>query len=113
MDMFKGCKSLASVTIGNGVTGIYRESFSGCTSLKSVVIPRGVTEITFEAFKDCTSLASVTIPRSVTEIDTYAFRLCSPNLKILYDGTKAQWEATSGSKPKATVQCSDGVITVK
>lgn len=74
-----------------------------------MTIPRGVVTIDSNAFEDCTSLASVTIPRSVTEIGYRAFYNCSPNLKIQYDGTKAQWEAI-GYKSKATVHCSDGVV---
>ena len=95
-----------------GVTRISRWAFAGCTSLESVDIPKGVTEIGEGAFRWCTSLASVAIPRSVTRIGQNAFYGCSPNLKIQYDGTKSQWEAISG-KPKATVQCTDGIITIK
>ena len=95
-----------------GVMKIGSWAFAGCMSLASVNIPDSVTEIGEWAFDGCTSLASVAIPRSVRGIQD-AFYGCSPNLKIQYDGTKAQWEAIEGSKPKATVQCSDGIITVK
>lgn len=111
---FYGCKSLASVTIGNGVTKIAGGTFRGCTSLKSVVIPRGVTGIWSGAFDGCTSLTSVTIPRSVTNFDG-SFRNCSPNLKINYDGTKAQWGAISKRwwNGSFVVQCTDGVTVEK
>ena len=97
------------MSIPGGVRKIAEGTFWGCTSLASVTISRGVTKIDGYAFFGCTSLMSMSIPRSVTEISgIYG----SDKLKIQYDGTKAQWEAISG-KPKATVQCSDGVITVK
>lgn len=61
-------------------------AFRGCTSLTSVTIPEGVTEIGSSAFYDCACLTSVVIPQSVTEIAENAFdygveliRLSSPN----------------------------------
>ncbi|MDE7227741.1 MAG: leucine-rich repeat domain-containing protein [Treponemataceae bacterium] len=107
---FYGCTSLTSVTIPGSVTKIGKNAFLGCTSLKSVNIPRGVIQIAPEMFSGCTSLTTLVIPRSVRQIGDGAFSKCSPNLKIQYDGTKAQWNAISGDKPKATVQCSDGVL---
>ena len=44
-DNFKGCSSLTSVTIGNGVQNISEGSFSGCTSLEKITLPFvGVSE---------------------------------------------------------------------
>ncbi len=77
VEAFKGCTSLASVTIPNSVTKIYDYAFSGCTSLASVTIPNSVTYIGRSAFGSCTSLASVTLPNSVTEIGQYAFSGCT------------------------------------
>ncbi len=98
------------MSIPGGVREIGEGTFWGCTSLASVTISRGVTKIDGFAFHGCTSLASMSIPRSVTAIHWSSL---GDNLKIQYDGTKAQWEAIEGSKLKATVQCSDGVVTVK
>ena len=39
---------------------IYRYAFKGCTSLTSITIPEGVTSIGREAFSVCTSLTSIT-----------------------------------------------------
>lgn len=111
---FFECKSLVSVTIPDSVTSIGMGSFASCTSLKSVTIPRGVTQIDGYAFTGCTSLTNVSIPRSVTQIGSDAFIGCSPNLKIQYDGTKAQWNTIDNhSYQKATVQCTDGDIVLK
>ncbi|MDE6705726.1 MAG: leucine-rich repeat domain-containing protein [Treponemataceae bacterium] len=107
---FQDCASLKSVTIPRGVTQIGEQAFRGCKTLRSVTIPRGMKAISTGMFYECTSLTSVSIPRSVTQIGDGAFLKCSPNLKIQYDGTKAQWNAISGDKPEATVQCSDGVL---
>ena len=74
---FYGCRSLTSVTIGDGVTSIERGAFSGCTSLTSITIGNGVTSIGSSAFSGCSSLTNVTIGDSVTSIDDYAFYGCS------------------------------------
>ena len=135
---FFGCKNIAVVT--------YKGSFKDWCAVdwdfwlfiyaKSIMLsdgtdPRKLTEITASdlagvtkigesAFLGCKSLASVSIPRSVTKIGYNAFANCNPNLKIHYDGTKAQWGTISKGRgddyPKIgnfTVQCTDGVVTEK
>ena len=41
---------------------IYQYAFKGCTSLESVTIPDGVVSIGLGAFNDCSSLESITLP---------------------------------------------------
>ena len=81
-DAFKGCSSLASVTIPISVTAIGNCAFKGCSSLASVTIPNSVTGIGYCAFKGCSSLASATIPNSVTEIGLHAFQGCSSLARV-------------------------------
>ena len=76
-----------------------------------------MTEVGDYAFSDCKSLVSVSIPRSVMKIGYAAFEKCL-NLKVQYDGTKAQWGAISKAENyyfptigTFTVQCTDGVVT--
>ena len=75
-DAFRGCTSLTSVTIGNGVTSI-GSAFSDCRNLTSVTIGSGVTSIDYSAFRGCTSLTSVKLPDSVTSIGDSAFYGCT------------------------------------
>ena len=70
------CRSLANVTIHNGVTKIGEYAFSECQSLINVTIPETVTEIGVKAFSFCGSLTSVVIPESVTKIGELAFCKC-------------------------------------
>ena len=58
-DAFRGCDSLASVTMGNGVTSIGAYAFFNCTSLTNVTIPDSVTSIGDEAFYECYKLVEV------------------------------------------------------
>jgi hypothetical protein len=76
---FVGCRSLTSITIGNGVTSIGVSSFYGCRSLTSITIPDGVTSIGANAFHSCTSLTSITFGENsqLTSIRNYAFNSCT------------------------------------
>ena len=74
---FKGCDSLTSVIIPEGVTSIEGSAFKGCSSLTSINIPEGVTSIGHGAFFKCSSLTSVNIPEGVTSIGENVFSLCS------------------------------------
>lgn len=55
--VFAGCRSLTSVTIGNGVKSIGEYTFSYCSSLTSVTIPDSITTIDYYAFDGCDNLA--------------------------------------------------------
>ena len=74
---FSGCKSLTSITIPEGVTGIGDWTFYYCSSLTSITIPDSVTSIGDSAFRGCSGLTAITIPQGVTSIGDYAFRECS------------------------------------
>lgn len=75
-EAFKGCSSLVSVTIPEGVTSIGLEAFRECSGLTSVTIPSSVTKIGGLAFYKCSGLNSVTISEGVTSIGFHAFELC-------------------------------------
>lgn len=78
--VFAGCRSLTSVTIGNGVKSIGQMSFQNCSNLTSVTIPNSVTSIGGWVFRYCSKLTSVTIGNGVTSIELGAFDNCT-NLK--------------------------------
>lgn len=69
------------------VTRIGSYAFRGCSSLTSIKIPEGVTSIGKCAFHGCKSLNSIKIPKSVTSIGEEAFWGCS-NLEIVIDNSK-------------------------
>ena len=78
--------SITSVTIGNGVTTIEKESFYYCSNLQSITTPATLTSIGAGAFEYCSSLRSIVIPSSVTEIGQNAFNGCTSlaNVNIPY-----------------------------
>ena len=84
-EAFRDCKSLTSITIGNGVTSIGGNAFLFC-SLTSITIPDSVTSIEGGAFLGCTSLTSITIPDSVTSIGRKAFYACTSLTAVTFLG---------------------------
>lgn len=70
----------ASVSIGGKtyfVTGIGENAFKGCSSLTSVTLPEGLKTIGIRGFDVCTSLESINFPSTLTSIGDYAFALCA------------------------------------
>ena len=80
---FRECKSLTSVTIGNGVSSIGSSAFYGCSGLTSVIIGNSVTSISESAFQKCIGLTSITIPDSVARIDNFALLIGSSTNKAV------------------------------
>ena len=71
---FKGCSSLETVALPNGIDYIGAHAFDGCTNLKSVNIPTGLTQIGDYAFKDCDAFTTLVIPDTITSIGLGAFQ---------------------------------------
>ncbi len=83
---FQDCSSLPSITLGNSVTSIGYNAFQGCTSLTSINIPDGVTSIGQFAFSDCYCLTSINIPNGVTSIGPWTFNSCSSLTSVTLGG---------------------------
>ena len=70
---FSSCRSLQNFTLPNSLS---KNVFKGCESLTSVVIPEGITVIPEDAFWYCHNLTSVTLPQSLVTIESTAFSQC-------------------------------------
>ena len=73
---FSSCVSLTSISLPNSLTRIEDYAFYGCYSLASISLPNGLTSIGSSAFNSCTSLISVSLPNSLTRIEDYTFYGC-------------------------------------
>ena len=98
--LFRGCGSLTSVTLHQGLTTIgescfqYCEKlktvaipstvttleggsiFSGCKALERITLPEGIVTLPGSTFDGCTALKSVSLPSTITEIGGDAFSYC-------------------------------------
>ncbi|MDD5999151.1 MAG: leucine-rich repeat domain-containing protein, partial [Lachnospiraceae bacterium] len=71
--VFKGNKTITSVTLETGIEYIDTACFNSCHYITKVTFPSTLKRIGADAFNSCSSLSNVTIPTSVTEIEGGAF----------------------------------------
>ena len=91
-DAFKGCWSLASVTLPEGLESIGGSSFrwAGLTAIK---FPQSLKDIWGHAFRDCASLASIDFNGCSATIYEHAFAGCESLTEVTVPSTctMVQW----------------------
>ena len=113
--VFNSREDITSLVIPDSVTELPADALFGCKNLKKVVM-KGVTHIGVNAFLKCANLESITIGKNVTEIERYAFAECYALKEIIFEGTRAEWNAVVKETEwdyragNYTVKCSDGTI---
>ncbi len=109
---FKGCSSLTSVIIPEGVRSIH-SAFADCCNLTSATIPSTVSDISY-AFEGCSSLTSVTLPSGITSIGTCAFSRCSAltNVTIPSKVTRIEQCAFQACSSLTSITIPDGVTSI-
>lgn len=80
---FEGCVNLQSVVFSSGVSEIGGFAFKGCGSLEQVSFAEGLERVRYGAFRDCSSLIYATLPESLDEIDSQIFFGCDA-LRCVY-----------------------------
>ena len=99
-EAFAECKKITKVIIPEGVKKICVIAFCRCKKLSEVIIPESVEEIEGGAFEDCKNLTTVKIPETVKVIGDLTFDGCTNLKKIIYQGTKEEWENIEGDFKK-------------
>ena len=89
--VFQSCVNLKKIEFSGTVTCITNQMFEQCEKVTQVMIPEGVTDINTMAFGDCYNLEDVILPRSLKNIKDGAFYRCHRLEKILYNGTREEW----------------------
>ena len=70
---FENCGSLASVTLGDGLTSIGTNTFYDDSRLRNLVIPNGVISIGPFAFGECQNLTNIVMSARLISISSDAF----------------------------------------
>lgn len=74
---FANCGNLSSVTIGNTVTSIGKETFVNCGEITSIVLPENLTSIGASSFANCAKLTTVAFTSAkMPSIDGTSFTGC-------------------------------------
>lgn len=117
-DVFKGCTSLETVVLREGVLSIGSGTFGGCRSLKSMDVPDTVTTIGWNAFGGC-GLVSVKMPEELETIEGHAFEGCADLVTVVFDenlleiGTKAFKDCmslTTVDIPESVIEIGEGAF---
>ena len=76
---FKGCTTLVSIVVPEGVETIGNALFNGCTALQSATLPSTISCVPPNCFFNCTSLVEVDFAEGMTMeyLGYQAFRGCS------------------------------------
>lgn len=73
---FSDCTGLAEISLPNSIKKIGRSAFSKCSGLSIMDIPDSLETLGSRAFLGCTGIEKIVIPNSVTSIGEYCFSLC-------------------------------------
>ena len=110
--MFNDCQKLKEVSLPNGLKTINTRLFSMCDSLMKVTIPEGVTTIEDLAFSH-SNIIEVELPSTLESIGADVFTNTPMLKKLVYNGTKTEWEQVTKSlvwctvTHKITIKCTD------
>lgn len=77
---------------GLPVTSIANYAFFKCSGITAIILPESLKNVERMAFKDCSSLKTVCLFPGVSIIGTSAFEGCSSINRVLYYGTRAEFE---------------------
>ena len=74
---FKGCGTITSLTLPDGIVSIGNDAFSGCMSLTGLTLPDSVAVIGMRAFSKCSAFTECTVPDGITIINNSMFSQCT------------------------------------
>lgn len=75
-DAFRGCLTIKSLTVPEGITAIGDYAFECCEYLTQATLPASVQRLGKGAFSGCVMLETVTVPEGITDIGDGAFFYC-------------------------------------
>ncbi len=114
-DAFKGCKSLSSIKLPEGVTEIGDRAFSECSNLRSIKLSENITSIGNNTFSSCSSLGNIKLPEGLKSIGEWAFSYCSSLSSIeLPKGVTSIEESTfEGCRNLNSIKLPEGLTSIE
>ena len=119
---FENCRSLTTIMIGEGVTGVQRGAFSGCTGLQYTIygdlryLGNAENPHLVLIGPAVSAITSCVVHHDTKLICESAFYGCSSLGTISFDGTQDEWNAIvknpnwNSKTGEYTVVCTDGTI---
>ena len=114
---FDNCRSLAQVTLNEGLVSIGYWSFNRCAALTSLRLPSSLRVLSDEALANC-GLLELTTPADIAYIGSQMFYGCHLE-KLHFQGTLTEWEAIDkhdewiSHYDNYALVCTDGELTIK
>lgn len=111
------------VIITSAVNTTYSHHFQDCISIQTVKFDNGVQAIPHYAFSGCHNLTAIELPKTITSIGEEAFAYCVNLNKIIYEGTKDEFDRITffpewlsngdGTEHQFELVCSDGTYRME
>ena len=106
---FVNCDNLTKISIPSTVTKIGSAAFDTCKKLDSLDLSY-VTAIGHLAVKGCTALARIRLSNALTDVDSLAFLNNYTAKKVIFDGTREEFEKIANKKESKNTDLLTGTV---
>lgn len=84
---------ITELRLPSSLISLDSQAFENMQFLREITIPDKIIRLPFRAFMNCRQLENITLPRSLDVIDHRVFENCISLSKIIYEGSKEEWES--------------------
>ena len=84
---------ITELRLPSSLISLDSQAFAGMQFLREIIISDKIIRLPFQAFMNCKQLENITLPRSLNIIDNRVFENCTSLSKIIYKGSKEEWES--------------------
>ena len=104
---------------GKPIVEVLEKGFYGNINIIKVDLGDDMRVVRNRAFMNCEKLMTITIPKTLEVIESSAFYNCTSLTKIIYEGTKEEWELVKKEVfwnfgvETLLIQCSNGNIIIE
>ena len=86
---------ITELRLPSSLISLGSQAFAGMPFLREITISDKIIQLPFQAFMNCKQLENITLPRSLNVIADRVFENCTSLSKIIYEGSKEEWESIS------------------